>query len=59
MFSLLGQILTFQAPVLGVPGIFGSILNAIIAIPLYATTGYLIYKLIAGIAPWLSGGSGD
>jgi hypothetical protein len=59
MFTLLGQILTFQAPVLGVPGIFGSILNAIIAIPLYATIGYLIYKFIVGIAPWLSGGSGD
>ena len=59
MFTLLGQILTFQAPNLGVPSVFGDILNAMIAIPIYATCGYLIYKLIAGIAPWLSGGSGD
>lgn len=59
MFTLLGQILTFQAPNLGVPGIFGTILNAMIAIPIYATSGFIVYKLIAGIAPWLSGGSGD
>jgi hypothetical protein len=59
MFTLLGQILTFQAPSLGVPGLMGDLLNAIIAIPIYAMSGFIIYKLITGIAPWLSGGSGD
>lgn len=59
MFTLLGQILTFQAPTLGITGFFGDLMNAMIAIPIYALTGFLIYKLITGIAPWLSGGSGD
>lgn len=59
MFTLLGQILTFSAPTLGITGFFGDLMNAMIAIPIYALTGFLIYKLITGIAPWLSGGSGD
>jgi hypothetical protein len=59
MFTLLGEILTFQAPSLGISGWLGYLFNQIIAIPIYALSGYLIYKLITGIAPFLSGGSGD
>jgi hypothetical protein len=59
MFTLLGQILTFQAPALGVPGFLGDLMNAMIAIPIYALSAYIVYKLLTGIAPMLSGGGGD
>ena len=59
MFTLFSQVMTFQAPNLGVPGWFGSLLNSVVAIPIWAITLFLVYKLITGIAPWLSGGSGD
>lgn len=58
-FTLLAQLLTFQSPNLGVPGIFGQILNYLIAAPIWAMIAYLIFKFITGIIPFLSGGSGD
>lgn len=59
MWSLLGQLLTFQSPDLGIPGTMGDILNAMIAIPMSALIIYILYKVIAGLVPMLSGGSGD
>jgi hypothetical protein len=59
LFSIVSQILTFQSPTLGIPGIGGVIVDDVIALFVWSVLGYLIYKLLAGLVPWLSGGSGD
>lgn len=58
-FTLIGQLLTFQAPSLGVGGDWGTFLNTIIAIPMWSCIAYIVYKVIAGLIPFVSGGSGD
>jgi hypothetical protein len=58
-WSLVGQMLTFQAPDLGIGATGGVIVNSLIAIPLWSLIGYILYKIIAGIIPFISGGSGD
>jgi hypothetical protein len=58
-WSIVGSLLAFQAPNIGITGIGGTILSGIIAAPLIACVMYLAYKIITGIIPWVSGGSGD
>lgn len=58
-WNIVGQILSFQIPNLGVPGIAGTIIGLIISFPYYSLIAYIVYKLIAGLIPFLSGGSGD
>lgn len=58
-FTLISQLLTFQAPSLGIGGPWGSFLNLVIAIPMWSCIAYIVYKVIAGLIPFVSGGSGD
>jgi len=58
-WSLVGQLLTFTAPNLSMSGIGGTILNAVIALPVWSLIAYLVYKIVAGVIPFLSGGGGD
>lgn len=54
-FSLLGQLLTFQNPDLGITGPGGAMLNMLIAIPFWAMTVILIIKLIQSVIPLIGG----
>lgn len=58
-WTLIGELLTFQAPDLGIPGVGGLILGQTISFVMWAMICYLLYKLFTGIVPFLSGGSGD
>jgi len=58
-WTLIGQLLTFQAPSLSMTGVGGIIINSVIAFPVWALIAYLVYKFCTGIAPFLSGGGGD
>jgi len=58
-WTIVAQLLTFQAPDLGIGGVGGIILNAIIAIPTWSLIAYIVYKIVAGIIPFISGGGGD
>jgi hypothetical protein len=58
-WSVVGSLLTFQAPNVGWTGTGGLIMNSIIAFPVWAMIAYLLYKLITGLIPFMSGGSGD
>lgn len=58
-FQIVGSLLAFQAPNLGIGGTWGSFLNLFIAIPCWAMIAYICYKIIAGLIPFMSGGSGD
>lgn len=59
VWSLITQLLTFQSPNFGISGWLGSLINGIIALPLWGGILYALYKLIAGLIPLVSGGSGD
>jgi len=54
-FDLLGQILFFQAPTLGVTGIVGTVLNAMIALPLWIMISIIALKLIQSVIPLIKG----
>lgn len=58
-WTIVSQLLTFQAPDFGIGGVAGLLLNGIIAIPIWSMIAYLIYKIVAGVIPLISGGSGD
>lgn len=58
-FTIVGQLLAFQAPDLGIPDPWGYFLNMVISIPIWAAIGYIVYKIIAGLIPFVSGGSGS
>lgn len=59
LWTIVTQILTFQSPNLGIPGAGGTIVNFVISSFVWAVIGYLVYKLIAGLIPMISGGGGD
>jgi len=54
-FNLLGQILFFQAPSLGLTGVANTILNAFIAIPLWIMVAIIALKLIQSVIPLIKG----
>jgi hypothetical protein len=54
-WNLLGQLLTFQNPDLGIGGTAGNILNAFIAIPLWIIVVILIILLVQSMIPFISG----
>jgi len=54
-FDLLGQILFFQAPSLGLTGVTNTILNAFIAIPLWIMIIIISLKLIQSVIPFIKG----
>jgi len=54
-FDLLGQILSFQAPSLGLTGVANTILNAFIAIPLWIMVAIIALKLIQSVIPLIKG----
>lgn len=53
--TLLGQLLTFQNPNLGVPGFMGTVMNYSIAFPFWVITAVAIIKLIQSILPFIKG----
>jgi len=53
--TILGQLLTFQNPDLGVPGVGGYILNMAIAIPMIVMTLILIIILVQSVIPFIKG----
>jgi len=54
-FDLLGQILFFQAPTLGLTGVANTIMNAFIAIPLWVMIAIVALKLIQSVIPLIKG----
>lgn len=58
-WNIVGQLLSFQTPNLGIPGTWGSFMSMLIAIPTWACVAYICYKIVMGIIPFVSGGSGD
>jgi len=54
-FDVMGQIITFQSPDLGLPGIANTILSAFIALPLWVMTAILALKLAQSIVPLIKG----
>jgi len=58
-FTILSMIVGFTNPDIGTGGFFGTMINGAIALALWGARIYLIYKIIMGIIPFVSGGSGD
>jgi hypothetical protein len=55
IWGLMGALLTFNAPALGIAGIGGTIITAMIAVPFWVITAILIVKLIFAIIPFVKG----
>jgi hypothetical protein len=56
-WTLIGQILTFQSPQLGLGNnIAGYIISSMVAIPFWFGIAFIVYKFIAGLIPFVSGG---
>lgn len=53
--TVVGQLLTFQNPDLGIEGEGGMIFNAFVAFPFWIVTAILIIKLVQSIIPFISG----
>jgi hypothetical protein len=58
-FTILGKLLSFQAPDLGIGGVGGTILGQMVAFMIWPMIAYIVYKIVMGVIPWVSGGSGD
>jgi len=55
VWGLIGALLTFNAPALGITGIGGTIITAMIAVPFWVISAILIVKLIFAIIPFVKG----
>jgi hypothetical protein len=53
--TILLQLFTFQSPDLGIPGIGGTIMNYLIAVPIWIMTAYLIAQFILALIPFIAG----
>lgn len=53
--TLLGQLLTFQNPNLGIPGLLGIVLNYSIALPFWVIAAVAIIKLVQSVIPMIRG----
>ncbi len=58
IWSLLGGILTFQS-IVTENATINAVLNTLVSVPLWVSIAYILYRLITGLIPFLSGGSGD
>jgi hypothetical protein len=58
-FSILSMVVGFTNPSLGIAGAFGTVFDTAIALALWGARLFIIYKIVMGIVPWASGGSGD
>jgi hypothetical protein len=58
VWTLLATVLTFQTIQTGM-SLLDGVLNSLIGLPLWTAIAYLAYKLITGLIPFLSGGSGE
>jgi hypothetical protein len=56
VFMLLAQMLTFQSPDWGIPGLLGEILSYIIGLGFWATIILIVYAAITKLLPTASGG---
>lgn len=54
-FSILGKLITFQSPNLGIGGDLGTMLNAIIAVPFWIMIAIMIIILIQSVIPLIRG----
>lgn len=59
MWGVMAQLLAFQNPNLGIPGIGGSILNLGVGAALWACIAILFFALITSVIPTISGWRGD
>jgi hypothetical protein len=57
IWTLLGAVLIFQSIVTGIT-LLDVILNCLIAIPVWTSIVYILYRIVTGLIPTLSGGSG-
>lgn len=58
MWHVMGQLLTFQNPELGIPGLGGDILTAGFGGALWACIAILFYAIITAVLPFVSGWGG-
>lgn len=58
-WTLLAQILTFQSPDLGIPGIGGTILSYILGAGIWASIVLLIFAAVTSVIPTISGWRGS
>lgn len=54
-WTILGQLLTFQSPNLGIGGIGGTILNTLIALPVWVSIAICVIKLVQSMIPFIKG----
>lgn len=54
-WTVLGQLLSFQSPNLGIVGIGGVILDTILALPFYILTGIAVIMLVQSMLPFIRG----
>jgi len=59
MWGVMTQLLTFQNPNLGIPGVFGTILTIGFGGALWACIAVLFFALITSVIPTISGWRGD
>lgn len=55
IWGLMGALLTFNSPALGLTGFTGTLINAMVAIPFWVMTIILIVKLVFAIIPFVKG----
>lgn len=58
-FTLIAQLITFQEPDFGIPGIFGTIINYSIGIVFWITIAIIIYTIVTRLVPTIPGGIED
>lgn len=55
-FSLIAQLVTFQNPDFGIPGMFGEILTTGLSLAFWIVIAIIIYSVITGLIPTIRGG---
>jgi hypothetical protein len=58
IWSILASVFTFQTIKTGVL-VIDLLLNSLISVPTYIASGYILYRLITGLIPTVSGGGGN
>ena len=56
VWLLLGQLLTFQNPDFGIPGLFGEIISYILALGIWAAIILITYTIVTKLIPTIQGG---